>query len=195
MLVQAFVAQPSIDLFDVGVLVRLAGLDQAQFDPVSIGPGQHGPAGELLAVVGPNHGRLATPCTDFVQKPYQVIAADRLFRNHGHRFMRRVVYDCERFDRTALRDTVEHELHRTGLVGSARTDQRLPIAGQDLLPAPSSDLQLLQCVKPLHALVIALLPGLPKLQVDQSQAPQRRCRCASSMICSGRPVLAPGLGT
>lgn len=66
-----------------------------------MGAGQHGPAGELLAVVGPDHGRLATPCTHLVQKPHVVVAADHMLRNHGHRLVRSIVHDCEVFDGTA----------------------------------------------------------------------------------------------
>ena len=38
MLVEAFVAQPTVERFDVGVLVGLAGLDQSKRDVVAVGP-------------------------------------------------------------------------------------------------------------------------------------------------------------
>ena len=37
-LVEAFVAQPTVERFDVGVLVGLAGLDQSKRDVVAVGP-------------------------------------------------------------------------------------------------------------------------------------------------------------
>ena len=45
--VEAFVAEPAVERFDVGVLVRLARLDKAKRDPAGMGPRQHG-ADELL---------------------------------------------------------------------------------------------------------------------------------------------------
>lgn len=60
MFVQALVPEPAIERLDVGVLVRLAGLDQPQRDACAMRPVQHRLAGELRAVVGPYHrGRAA----------------------------------------------------------------------------------------------------------------------------------------
>ena len=50
-LVEAFIAQPAVERFDVGVLVRLARFDQAQRYLVRMCPGEHGASAELLAVV------------------------------------------------------------------------------------------------------------------------------------------------
>ncbi len=49
--VQVFVAQATVERFDVGVLVRLAQLDQSQRDAPLMRPGQHRASTELLAVV------------------------------------------------------------------------------------------------------------------------------------------------
>lgn len=51
-LVQALVTETAVERFDVGVLIGLAGFDQEQLDTTSMCPCQHGPAAELLAVVG-----------------------------------------------------------------------------------------------------------------------------------------------
>src|SRR5450631_3880234 len=49
--VEALVAQPSVEAFDVPVLHRLAGLDMYQPDLPVLRPAQHAPRGELRAVV------------------------------------------------------------------------------------------------------------------------------------------------
>ena len=51
MLVQAFVTQAAIERFDVGVLIWLARVDQAQLQALLVSPGHHGLAAKLLAVV------------------------------------------------------------------------------------------------------------------------------------------------
>ena len=55
-LVEAFVTEAPVEGFDIGVLVGLAGFDQAQSNAIAVRPVQHGLAGELLAVVGPDDG-------------------------------------------------------------------------------------------------------------------------------------------
>jgi hypothetical protein len=52
-LVQALVAEPAIERFDVRVLRRFAGRDQAERDPACMRPRQHGAPAELQSVVGP----------------------------------------------------------------------------------------------------------------------------------------------
>ena len=58
-LVQEFVAHPAVEGFDVAVLHRLARRDVVPFDTVILRPGEDGVRGELGAVVGNDHVRLA----------------------------------------------------------------------------------------------------------------------------------------
>ena len=55
--VQALVRQPTIDRFDVGVLVRLAGFNEAQREAPITSPLHHRLATELLAAIGAAHTR------------------------------------------------------------------------------------------------------------------------------------------
>ena len=52
-LVETFITRPSVEAFDAGVLVRLAGLDQTQLHTTCVRPSRHGFAAEVLAVFGP----------------------------------------------------------------------------------------------------------------------------------------------
>ena len=56
-LVQALVAELAVEALDVGVLRRLAGLDQAQLDAALVGPLVERPARELRPLVGPDRLR------------------------------------------------------------------------------------------------------------------------------------------
>ena len=57
---EAFVAQAAIERLDVGILVRLARLDQAKLHTALLRPGHHRLAAELFAVVAANHPWQAT---------------------------------------------------------------------------------------------------------------------------------------
>src|SRR5437016_6124882 len=58
-LVEKFIAHPAIERFDIAVLHRSAGCDVVPFHPMLLGPAQDRVRGELSAVVGNDHTRLA----------------------------------------------------------------------------------------------------------------------------------------
>ena len=60
MLVQTLVPQLAVEALHEAVLLRFAGRDVVPLDAVVLGPLEHGIAGELSAVVGDDHLRLAT---------------------------------------------------------------------------------------------------------------------------------------
>jgi len=71
-LVQAFVAEPPVEAFDVAVLHGPSGLDQQMPDAVGLGPGDERPAGELRAVVGTHRCWIAPEGGGLVQQPRDV---------------------------------------------------------------------------------------------------------------------------
>ena len=62
--VEQLVAHSSVEGFDIAVLHRLAGSDVVPLDPMLFAPAQDRVRGELGAVVGHDHPRLATPLDD-----------------------------------------------------------------------------------------------------------------------------------
>ena len=52
--IETFIPEPSVEGFDVGVLIGLAWLNQKQLNTSLVGPAQHGFAAELFAVIGPD---------------------------------------------------------------------------------------------------------------------------------------------
>ena len=59
-LVEALIAEPAVERFDIGVLIGFARFDQAQGDTAFMRPGQHGSAAELLGIIRAQHPREAT---------------------------------------------------------------------------------------------------------------------------------------
>jgi hypothetical protein len=60
-LIEAFVAQPSVEALDESVLNRFARFDELDPHPALVGPLVERPPGELRAVVGLDHGRQSAP--------------------------------------------------------------------------------------------------------------------------------------
>lgn len=55
MLIEAFVAQPTVQRFDERVLVRLVRFNQPQLHAALVRPSDHRLAAELLAVIAADH--------------------------------------------------------------------------------------------------------------------------------------------
>ena len=140
MLVQAFVPEATVERLDVRVLVRLARLDQTQLYIVFVRPLQHGSAGELLSVVGPNDLWVTTGQTDSVERTDQVVTADRMLGMSSDALRRAVIDDAEDLESAPASDPVEDEIHRPDFVGSCRTPQWLAIGDRYLLSPTPLDL-------------------------------------------------------
>src|SRR5262249_50815356 len=75
--VETLVAQAAVEALDVGVLVRLPGLDEVQLDAVSVGPRVERSADELRAIVGDQHRWLAARVDQALQQLRDSAATDR----------------------------------------------------------------------------------------------------------------------
>ena len=67
------VADRPVVAFDIGVLLRVTGLDVIQPDASAFGPGDKGSADVFRAVVAANDLRLAAPLDDLIQCPYHAL--------------------------------------------------------------------------------------------------------------------------
>ena len=65
-MVKPVVANGSVVAFDIGVLLRIAGLDVLKPDTSAFGPGDEGSADVLRAVIATNDLRLASPLDDLI---------------------------------------------------------------------------------------------------------------------------------
>jgi hypothetical protein len=87
MFIQALVAEPSVETLDIGVLVRLAGLNQFQRRTGAERPVGHGVANKLRAVVTSNNQRLSLLGADLIEYLRQVTAAHAALRYDGGRLV------------------------------------------------------------------------------------------------------------
>jgi len=142
--IEALVAKAAIKRLDIGILVRLPRLDETQVHTMTMGPGQHGLAGELLPVIRPDDGRPTTLRADPIEHPRKVVASKGMFRLDRHRLMGRVIHDHQALDGSAAGDPVKYKIHEPYLVGGAGTQQGLPIGHRNILAPSAADLQLLQ---------------------------------------------------
>src|SRR6266702_4153280 len=77
MLVETLVAKLAVEALHEAILLRLAWRDVVPLDTVLLGPLEHGVRGQLRAVVGDDHRRLATLGHDRIQRPYHALARQR----------------------------------------------------------------------------------------------------------------------
>ena len=90
-LVEALVSESAVERFDEGVLVRLAGVDQAQRDAPLVRPGQHRAPTEFRSVVGPQDARQPPLVRQAVEHAGDGQAAERPPRHDGYGLGRRIV--------------------------------------------------------------------------------------------------------
>lgn len=84
MLVQTFIAQPPVEGLNVGILVRLARLDQAQGNSLLVSPCHHRFTAKLPAVVRPDHLRQTALNGQSVQQSGNALPGNGPFQLDGH---------------------------------------------------------------------------------------------------------------
>ena len=164
MLVEAFVAEPAVERFDVGVLGRLARLDQPQGHAAGEGLGQHRAAAELRAVVGAENARQTPVGGEPVERARDGQPAERPRRDDGYGLGGRVVDNRQALHDPPLGGAVEHEVGGPHVVRHVWTNQGLPLRARDLLAPTPADLEVGFRVQALDAFMIDQLAGLPQLQ-------------------------------
>ena len=115
-LVEQLVAHPAVEGFDVAVLHRSARCDVVPIDTVILRPAQHGARGELGAIVGHDHLRLAAHIDDHRELASDTLARDRRVGDRRQAFARDVVHDIEDAEPSAVSDLVVDEVERPACV-------------------------------------------------------------------------------
>lgn len=99
-----------------------------------------------------------------------MVAAYHMFRHYCDCLARRIIDYHHACQRTPGGNPIEHKTHRPLLVGLSLVHERRSPPHRDPLPQATPDMQLLQPVESLHALVVEALARLNSLQVDHSVA-------------------------
>ena len=111
MLVETFIAEATVERFDVGVLIRFTGLDQTQLHRGCMRPFPHGTPGELLPIVGPKDVGIAAMLTAAIEESHPVIATQSVFGRDNHTVGGRLIDEAEDLEGAPTRDAVENEVH------------------------------------------------------------------------------------
>jgi hypothetical protein len=99
--VEAFVAEPAVEGFDVAVASGFAGWDERQPDPFA-GPVGYRGAGQLGPVVAAHHGRVAAVGGEPVEFVDEPVACDGALNQAAKAFAGVLVDDGDDLDRSAV---------------------------------------------------------------------------------------------
>src|SRR6266446_7761259 len=157
-LVETLVAEPAVETLDVGILIRLARLDEVQPDALGVGPCIEGPADELGSIVRDEHRRARARLDEPLEHLDHSPAADRRVHFDRQTGPREVIHHRQKPDAAAVFQGVQQEVERPALVDPRRPRQRRP-AGDAAPAAPSAYREAvvaIQAVDPLEIQAIAL---------------------------------------
>lgn len=138
---EALVAESPVERFDVRILIRFAGFNQAQRHAALVRPREDGASAELGAIVGAQHARQATTDCELIEHARERDAADRTGRHNRHRSGGRVIDDREAIQHAPFGRAIEHEVRRPDLVECLRPNERLAIGMRYLLTPPPFHLE------------------------------------------------------
>ena len=156
MLVEHLLAVGPVEAFDVGVLVRSAGLDVLDGHALLLRPLGEGFAQELGAVVGPQHLRQGTLAPDLFEDAHQACRGDRRVDLDVDRLAIEVVGDVERPEVSAAGERVEHEVGRPHRVRLCGHIERNPITFGQPPGGLATEIELHGAVHAVDALFVPL---------------------------------------
>src|ERR1051325_1312240 len=172
-LVEAFVAEPSIEAFDKAVLHRFSRLDELEFHAVLLSPLIESVADELRTVVADDAARIGVTNRSLpVEKTSDSMATDRGVDRYDQRFSAVIVDDIEHAQLSSISQRVGYEVHRPSDVrrdgnGGRHTSSRQPLA------RPLSHTQPRFPIDPVDALVIHHHSFPPQLPIQTPVAVPR----------------------
>ena len=108
--VQEFVPHPTVEALNVSVLHWLSWRDVMPFDAMILRPDEDGVRGELRAVVGDDHARLAATADQIGQLAGDTTTGDRRVRDRGQALARHIVDDIQHPEAPAAGKLVVHEV-------------------------------------------------------------------------------------
>ena len=124
-LAQPLMPNRSVEPLDIGILLRLAGLNVSQLDTGLLRPGGDGGTDVLRAIVAPDCRRFSPPLDDLLQRPDDPLRGQGEVDLDAQHFPAVVIDDVEGADAAAVCQLVVHEVHGPALVGLGRLLQRL----------------------------------------------------------------------
>ena len=115
-LIEKLVAHPAVEGLDVAVLHRSARCDVMPIHTMILRPAQHRVRGELGAIVGNDHLRLAARADEHRQLACNSFARDRGVGNCRQTYARHIIDNVEDAEAPALGELVMDEVERPARV-------------------------------------------------------------------------------
>ncbi len=169
-LVQALVAEAAVETLNVGILIRLAGLDEVQPNAVGVSPRVERSADELGPIVRDQDCRRPARLDESLEDLDDPPPADGGVHFDGQAGPREIIHHGQQANPAAILQGVEQEVQRPALVDPAWDRQRCP--ADDAAPTAATPhrepLLAIQAVDPFEIYAIALAaeqdvePAIPK---------------------------------
>ena len=162
------IANRPVIALDVGVLLRLARLDEVDTDAAFCCPRQGHGADVFRAVVAPDRNWLSAPFNDPVERAYHAFGRQREVDLDSQTFAVEVVDHIEQTDPAPIGELVVHEVHRPTLIDRGRHRQRQRLFTYQTMTRLDPQVHLELAVNPVHTLVVPF-EALDVAQVQEAQ--------------------------
>ena len=111
MVVEALIAESTIEAFDIGILRGLAWLDECELHTASMRPCIECQTGEFGSMVDPDHLRQRAMLCNAVQYTRHALSRNRGIDLDDDAFPGTVIHHIEAPNASAIRQTIMHEIH------------------------------------------------------------------------------------
>jgi hypothetical protein len=157
---------------DVGILLRLSGLDVAQGNSLRFGPSNQFATDIFRSIIHTNGERFAAPLDDLVQAADDAFSRQRKIHLDAQPLAVEVVQDIQKPELPTVLQTIRHEIHGPNQVRSFRHSQRIGLVSLQTLAWLDPEVQFQLAVDAVHALVVpAMSPDIAQVKKAQAEAP------------------------
>ena len=154
--IQTLIPEFSVKALDVTILHRLSGLNQLQFNAMTVGPLIECFASEFRPLVGSNGFRVASEGRNAIQGTGYLFTRDAHGRGNVEAFLGEVIHDRQAFDPAPVGQGIHHEVHGPRMIRCIGQHQGLSFHHHTFTALAFSDGQACLPVKPINLLVIHL---------------------------------------
>src|SRR6056297_152241 len=194
MLVEQFLAIGAVEALDIGVLIRLAGLDVLDSYAGVLGPVREGLTQELWTIVRSEYLREAMLGPQAFKDPDQSYRGNRGVDLDVQRLAIEVVDDVEGPEPAAIEQGIAHEVRGPDGIRQFRNVQWHPQAFRQPPPGPAAMVELHPAVHSIDPLMVPAMPltmqQLPALPEAATRPPiHQGCQSRDNLGISNRPVI------
>lgn len=157
---------------DIGILLRLSGLDVAQGDSLRFGPFHQFATDVLRPIIHTNGERFAAPFDYLVQTADDAFSRQRKVYLDAHPPTAEVAQDIQQPELPAVFQTIRHEIHGPDQVWRIWHSQGIGLVPSQTLAWLNPKVQLQLTIDAVYALVVpAMSSDNPQVKEAQVKAP------------------------